>query len=53
MGKGFSLLEVIIALLIFSISILSIEKINFFCIYTMDKSYLKNREIILQGLKKF
>ena len=53
MYKGFSLLEVIIALLIFSIGVLSIEKINFFCIYSMDKSYLKNREIIIEGLKKF
>lgn len=45
MCKGFSLLEVIIALLIFSISILSI--------YTMDKSYLKNKDIITRGGQKF
>lgn len=46
MKKGFSLLEVMVALLIFSIGVLGITKMNIFAIQNMDKAYLKNRNII-------
>ena len=46
MRNGFSLLEVMVALLIFSIGVLGITKINIFAIQNMDKAYLKNRNII-------
>ena len=46
MNKGFSLLEVMVALLIFSIGVLGITKMNIFAIQNMDKAYLKNRNII-------
>ena len=46
MNKGFSLLEVMLALLIFSIGVLGITKMNIFAIQNMDKAYLKNRNII-------
>lgn len=52
MNKGFSLLEVMVGLLIFSIGVLGIAKINIFAIQTMDKAYLKNRVLIENYAKR-
>ena len=53
MNHGFSLLEVIVALLIFSIAVLGIEKINIIAIQSMEKSYLQNRAAIQECAKDF